>query len=139
MKDVEGAAKVLRALKDMGIRIFIDDFGSGYSSLQRLKSLPIDGLKIDRFFVQHIVDDRTNAAIVMAVVAMARHLNLEVVAEGVETEAQLEYLRSGTLHLSGSLSCDRVQGFLFSKPLPAVGIASLFARHGLRVLPRAAS
>jgi diguanylate cyclase (GGDEF)-like protein len=126
MQDVKTAEQVLGSLKGMGVRIMIDNFGSGYSSLQRLGTMPITGLKIDRFFIQHVVDDKTNAAIVMAIVAMAKHLHLEVVAEGVETGEQLEYLRSAKLQMTGTLRCDRVQGFFFSRPLPTTEAEALF-------------
>ncbi|MBN1334320.1 MAG: EAL domain-containing protein [Deltaproteobacteria bacterium] len=117
VKDFEAATAVLRRLKALGFSLVIDDFGSGYSSLQRMRTLPFDVLKIDRFFVQHLAEDPCNAAIVMAVVAITRQLNLQVVAEGVETEEQFAYLRSIEFQLSGTLYCDRVQGFLFSRPL----------------------
>jgi diguanylate cyclase (GGDEF)-like protein/PAS domain S-box-containing protein len=102
--------RVLRALGDLGCTIAVDDFGTGYSSLSYLKRLPIDTVKIDRAFVRDIVSDPDDTAIVGAVVAMARKLKLEVVAEGVETAQQLDVLRE--------LGCDRYQGFVFSPALP---------------------
>jgi diguanylate cyclase (GGDEF)-like protein/PAS domain S-box-containing protein len=113
----EGAA-VLRDLSAMGVGVLLDDFGTGFSSLARLKRLPVDTLKIDRVFVAGLGDTSgDDDAIVGAVVAMAAQLGLRVVAEGVETRAQLACLQR--------MRCDRVQGFLFSRPLPADEMAQL--------------
>ncbi len=109
--NVADHAEVLRQLGSLGCPIAVDDFGTGYSSLSYLKRLPIDTLKIDRGFMREIVTDADDAAIVSAIVAMARKLKLEVVAEGVETGEQLAVLRD--------LGCDRYQGYLFSPPVAA--------------------
>ena len=109
--NVADHAEVLRQLGSLGCPIAVDDFGTGYSSLSYLKRLPIDTLKIDRGFMREIVTDADDAAIVSAIVAMARKLKLEVVAEGVETVEQLAALRD--------LGCDRYQGYLFSPPVAA--------------------
>ncbi|WP_256757109.1 bifunctional diguanylate cyclase/phosphodiesterase [Cohnella sp. WQ 127256] len=109
--DIGQAAQKLNQLKSLGVLVDIDDFGTGYSSLNYLKRLPIDRLKIDRSFVRDITTDPSDAAIVASITAMAHHLNIAVVAEGVETMEQLMYL---TDH-----ACDEAQGYLFSKPLPA--------------------
>ncbi len=116
MEDAEEAVKHLRDLSAMGVSLAIDDFGTGYSSLSYLKRLPIDAVKIDRSFVQDITRDPDDAAIVEATIAMARALNLQVVAEGVETEDQFAYLRN--------CGCDIVQGYLFDRPLPEEQLVS---------------
>jgi diguanylate cyclase (GGDEF)-like protein len=111
IQDAEFASGVLTRLKSMGIKISIDDFGTGFSSLSSLKKLPIDALKIDRTFVRDATSDTDDAALVMAIITLAHNLRLKVIAEGVETEDQLRFLQL--------LRCDEIQGFLFSKPLPA--------------------
>jgi diguanylate cyclase (GGDEF)-like protein len=110
MVNAQEAAAVLKRLKDMGAYISIDDFGTGYSSLGYLKRFPIDSVKIDKSFVQDLPGDEDDAAITSAIIAMAHHLKIKTVAEGVETEAQLRFLRE--------LGCDEMQGYLFSRPLP---------------------
>ena len=116
MRDVERGIGVLRALKQLGVRIAVDDFGTGYSSLAYLRRLPIDVLKIDRSFVSDI-GSGDGDAIVASVIALAHVLKLKVVAEGVETVEQLEYLRLN--------HCDEMQGYFFSKPVPAEAFADL--------------
>lgn len=111
MKDPQKAIEKLRELRMMGIKVAIDDFGTGYSSLSYLKRFPIDTLKIDKSFVQDVCTDPDDAAIVRAIVTLGHALDLKVVAEGVETQEQLEYLTT--------LGCDVLQGFLFSEPLPS--------------------
>ena len=111
MSDVELTNEILAELKRMGVRLMVDDFGTGYSSLAYLKRFPIDVLKIDRSFVQDLALEGSDAAITSAVMAMAQELGLDVVAEGVETEAQAQALeRRG---------CKAMQGFLYSRPVPA--------------------
>ncbi|MBI4838696.1 MAG: EAL domain-containing protein [Nitrospirae bacterium] len=110
MKDVGRTVRILNKIYDMGIQIAIDDFGTGYSSLSYLKAFPIDMLKIDRSFMMGVTINQSDAAIVNAIIAMAHILKLKVIAEGVETEEQLQFLRSGL--------CDDVQGYFFSRPLP---------------------
>jgi EAL domain-containing protein (putative c-di-GMP-specific phosphodiesterase class I) len=110
MEDLDTTTHTLFRLKDMGVRISIDDFGTGYSSLSYLKRFPIDELKIDRSFVAGLNDDADNLAIVRTIIALGKALKLDVVAEGVETEAQLEFLRA--------MGCDRAQGFLLGRPAP---------------------
>ncbi len=109
MQNAELSLAILKRLKEMGIRISIDDFGTGYSSLSYLKRFPIDTVKIDQDFVRDLTPD--DAAIITAVISMARALNLRVIAEGVETEEQLAFLRRE--------QCGEMQGFLYSQPLSA--------------------
>lgn len=125
MQDVDYTIQKLSRLKDMGIEISIDDFGTGYSSLSYLKRFPIDTLKVDKSFVADVTTDPGNAAIVSAIIGLARNLGLKVVAEGVETEHQLEFLRSQ--------DCDEMQGYLFSRPVPAEDCAALLARRSLEL------
>jgi len=122
LQTVEPSAAVLQQLRALGVRIAIDDFGTGYSSLSMLKQLPIDTLKIDRLFVRNIPEDADSRAIVSAVIAMAHTLGLRVVAEGVETQAQLAFLRDE--------GCDEVQGYLLGRPVPAASVARLLAGDG---------
>ncbi|HEX2271737.1 MAG TPA: EAL domain-containing protein, partial [Pyrinomonadaceae bacterium] len=118
MTNVESAIRTLNSLQSSGVRISVDDFGTGFSSLAYLKRLPINVLKIDRSFVHDASTDPDDAALIMAIIALAHNLRLEVVAEGVETEDQLRFL-----HL---LRCDGIQGYLFSKPLPPADFQQLF-------------
>ena len=104
----------------MGVQLSIDDFGSGYSSLAYLKRFPIHTLKIDRAFVHDITTDADDAAIASAIIALAHSMKLNVIAEGVETEQQLAFLRRE--------ECDHVQGYYFSRPLPAAELAELLVR-----------
>ncbi len=111
IQNVKKNVEILRHLKSHGIQIAVDDFGTGYSSLNYLKSFPFDILKIDMCFVRNIDRDDKNAAITSAIIQMAHSLNLKVIAEGVETEAELAVLRQ--------YRCDAMQGYLFSRPVPA--------------------
>jgi diguanylate cyclase len=130
MHDLEGSTRLFHELAQMGVRIVIDDFGSGYSSLVRLKQLPIHSLKIDQFFIKDIIGDPRDAAIVSAIVTLAHSLGLSVVAEGVETIEQLEYLRG--LDQRVEAKCDLVQGFLLGKPLPADAMTTLLNEYATR-------
>jgi diguanylate cyclase (GGDEF)-like protein len=122
MKDAESSVRTLGELKEMGVKIAIDDFGTGYSSLGYLKRLPIDMLKIDQSFVRDVTTDPDDAALVMAIIALAHNLRLRVTAEGVETEEQRRFL-----HL---LRCDEWQGYLCSRPLPAEAFEELLSSRG---------
>jgi len=121
MKEPEQAIEKLHELKLMGIKVAIDDFGTGYSSLNYLKRFPIDTLKIDKTFVADVCKDPHDTAIVRAIITLGHALDLTVIAEGVETQEQLQYLRS--------LDCDVVQGFLFSKSLPAPAFEELLVEQ----------
>ncbi|HEX5340454.1 MAG TPA: EAL domain-containing protein [Gammaproteobacteria bacterium] len=112
MHDMEGSIRVLQGLKDMGVRIALDDFGTGHSSLVYLKRLPVDVLKVDRAFVEEIAKSDQDAAIARTIITLAENLGLEVIAEGVETVAQMKQLRKG--------GCSKMQGYLFSTPLEKI-------------------
>ena len=120
MADVQYATEMLEKLKAIGVRISIDDFGTGYSSLHYLKRFPIDKLKIDRSFVSDVLTDRSDAAIVSGISAMARNLNLKVTAEGVESEGQVRFLKEQR--------CQEAQGYFFSKPVGPGQFEELLAK-----------
>ncbi len=120
MNDPKVTIATLRKLKEAGLKISIDDFGTGYSSLSYLKQFPIDSLKIDRSFVRDVTSNPDDAAIATAIILMGHSLKLNVVAEGVETESQLAFLRV--------LQCNEIQGFLFSPPVPAEKAAELLSK-----------
>ncbi|WP_317205356.1 EAL domain-containing protein [Janthinobacterium sp.] len=122
MTDAGLAVSQLHALKALGVQLSIDDFGTGYSSFSYLRRFPIDVLKIDRTFIHDIASDAGDAAIVAAIIALAHNLKLRVIAEGVETQAQLDYLR-----LRG---CDEMQGYFFSRPLAAEQFRELLLQRG---------
>jgi diguanylate cyclase (GGDEF)-like protein len=126
MQNVERTVRVLEAIKSLGITLAIDDFGTGYSSMSLVKKFPIDALKIDRSFVREIINDCEDKAIVDAIIALGRALNLTVVAEGVETVEQEAFLRAH--------NCDEIQGYLISKPVPADEFAAFLANHAVAQL-----
>ena len=119
MRDVESAISSLRALRDMGVGVSVDDFGTGYSSLSYLRRLPVDELKVDRSFVTGLADDRAHRALVGGIVSLAHALDLTVVAEGVETEQQLDAL--------ATVGCDVAQGFLLYRPMDAGTLTGVLA------------
>jgi EAL domain-containing protein (putative c-di-GMP-specific phosphodiesterase class I) len=115
----ERALAALTALKDQGVQIALDDFGTGYSSLGYLRRFPFDCIKIDRSFVRTLCEDDGSRAIVQAILALGRNLKLKVVAEGVEDQAQLQWLRAAR--------CDEVQGFVLGRPMPAMAVHDFLA------------
>ena len=120
MKNADATEVVLKALRHRGVQVAVDDFGMGYSSLSYLRKFSIDALKIDRSFVHQIANTRDDRTIVNAIISMAQSLNLRVVAEGVETKEELEFLQA---HL-----CDEAQGYYFCRPLSAENFAKLLSR-----------
>ncbi len=121
MKDPKTAIAVLEQLNSLGILIAVDDFGTGYSSLSYLKHLPIRELKIDRSFIMDIPQDEDDMAIVESIIAIAKSLKLDLIAEGVETEEQKEFLLSK--------GCKKVQGYLYSRPIPAGEVKKLLGTY----------
>ncbi|HEX8632337.1 MAG TPA: EAL domain-containing protein, partial [Catenuloplanes sp.] len=120
MRDVDRALRLLEALHRLGCRLHIDDFGTGYSSLEALHRLPIDALKIDRSFVSRLGADRRSGEFVRTMVLMGHNLGIDVIAEGIETEAQRDLLVE--------FGCPLGQGYYFSRPVPAP-LAEAFALH----------
>ncbi len=130
MKNVDAIIAMLTELRDMGVGISVDDFGTGYSSLNYLKRFPIDTIKIDRSFVRDVVTDANDAAIVTTVTTLAHNMGLKVIAEGVETDQQLAFLRT--------TGCDEFQGYLISEPLSAQAFGEMLARDSrstARIIP----
>ena len=127
MNDVKETIVTLDKLRDAGVSLAMDDFGKGYSSLSYLKRLPLDTLKIDKSFVMDMENNKDDAAICAAIIAMAHNLDLKVIAEGVETQEQLKFLEGQ--------GCDQIQGFLFSKPLPPEELEERFLKHVLEKIP----
>ena len=127
MRDVKSATAMLDDLKRLGVHLAIDDFGTGYSSLSHLKRFPFDKLKMDISFVREVTHDPSSAAIAKAIIALGHNLNLQVIAEGVETEGQLSYLQGH--------GCDEMQGFYFSRPLPAAEVELLLREQRRLHLP----
>jgi EAL domain-containing protein (putative c-di-GMP-specific phosphodiesterase class I) len=123
MQDLARTIETLRALRSVGVHLAIDGFGTGFSSLAHLRQLPVDTLKIDLSFVRGATTDADDASVVTAVIAVAHSLGLRVVAQGVETEAQVALLRS--------LGCDEVQGYLWSPPVPAAECERLLVQGTL--------
>jgi len=118
MTNPEEAIKILQQISDIGVELAVDDFGTGYSSLTYLKRLPIDKLKIDQAFVRELPDDEEDSAIARAIIALGKSLNLKVIAEGVETKEQKDFLVTN--------GCENIQGYFYSKPLPADTIEKMF-------------
>ncbi|MFC2594208.1 MAG: EAL domain-containing protein, partial [Fretibacterium sp.] len=119
--NLKGVSATLDRLREMGVRIFLDDFGTGYSSLQYIHSLPLDCIKLDIAFVRHVFDSEKEARMLHTIIDMANALNLDTVAEGVETEEQLSWLAEA--------GCGKAQGFYFSKPLSWADAEKLIRRE----------
>jgi EAL domain-containing protein (putative c-di-GMP-specific phosphodiesterase class I) len=117
LQDLESTVRVLQSLKDIGVHLALDDFGTGFSSLSHLQRFPIDVLKIDQSFIRNLSADSSDASIVGAVIGMADSLRMRVVAEGVETEQQLNIL--------AEQCCPEAQGYYFSRPLIAEDLTAL--------------
>ncbi len=117
VNNVQRAMQVLQQLRELGIAIALDDFGTGYCSLTYLKNFPITTIKIDRSFIQDVTDNLNSAAITQAIIALAHSLHLEVLADGVETEKQMAYLKTH--------ACEKAQGYFISRPLPANRLVQL--------------
>ncbi len=117
MQDIGQAVAIMTELQRLGVQLSIDDFGTGYSSLSALRSFPVARLKIDRSFVRELPNNSSDRAVVSAVISLGKRLNLKVIAEGVETDEQVEFLRDN--------HCDELQGFLFSRPVPAGALEEL--------------
>jgi EAL domain-containing protein (putative c-di-GMP-specific phosphodiesterase class I) len=118
MQDVDAAIATMKELQTLGMHLSIDDFGTGYSSLAALKSFPVTRLKIDKSFITDLVTNENDRAVTTAVISLGQKLNLRVIAEGVETEDQMAFLREN--------NCDEMQGYHFSRPVSAGEIEKLF-------------
>ena len=121
MENVDEAVRTLLQLKESGVKLSIDDFGTGYSSLSYLRHFPLDFLKIDQSFIRDMLTDANGAAIVRSIITLGHSLQFQIIAEGVETAPQRDYLREN--------GCDEMQGYLYSKPLPARALESLLREH----------
>ncbi|HUI69072.1 MAG TPA: EAL domain-containing protein [Spirochaetia bacterium] len=130
MVDVERTVKTAKELNEHGIDLIVDDFGSGFSSMAWLKQLNPKALKIDKFFIQNVVSNTSDAAIVRAIVTMAHSMGMLVIAEGIESKDQLDAIKNMQWERSADLACDCAQGFLFSRPLSASAAARLFLPGG---------
>ena len=119
LNDITDVVEKMRRLKELGVQLSLDDFGTGYSSLSYLKKLPLDQLKIDRSFVRDITLDPGDAGMVQSIIDMAKNFRHDVIAEGVETEAQLSFLKHH--------ACMAYQGYFFSKPVPLEELERLVA------------
>ncbi len=126
VSNMDMSREIIQGLYELGVRIILDNFGAGYSSLAWLKHLPVEALKIDSFLIKNIADDPNTAFFVKAIILLAHSLNIRAIAKGIETDEQLERLHSLRLEEPFSLKCDQGQGFLFSKPVTGEDLARLF-------------
>jgi EAL domain-containing protein (putative c-di-GMP-specific phosphodiesterase class I) len=122
IKNADNTVRVLHGLKDIGVKLSLDDFGTGFSSMSYFRDLPMDELKIDRSFVKALEPGTRELAIVRSVINLGHNLDLNIVAEGVETEYQLQIL--------ANQGCDTAQGYLLSKPMPAVAVRAFIDQFG---------
>ena len=129
MRNLEQSIETLAQLRSVGMQVAVDDFGVGYSSLGQLKRLPATSIKIDRSFIMNVPEDASSGSITEAIIAMAKRLKLRCIAEGVETRAQLEFLRAN--------HCEAFQGFLFSKPLTSLEATAMLRAQA--ITPQAAT
>jgi len=123
MPDAVEAIGILSELKCLGVRLSLDDFGTGYSSLNYLRRFPLDSIKIDRSFILGVGESANDRAIVKTIVALASNLNMNVIAEGVESLVQADFLKQH--------GCHEMQGYYFARPLPASQVSELLANHAL--------
>jgi EAL domain-containing protein (putative c-di-GMP-specific phosphodiesterase class I) len=131
IRDGEIAERVLKPIRDLGVQLHMDDFGTGYSSLSCLHRFPLNHLKIDRSFIQNLDDRRDYAAVVHAIITLARNLGIGLIAEGIETAEQLAMLQA--------MDCDEAQGFYFARPLEAVEAEEYLRKRTIAVAEAAAS
>jgi EAL domain-containing protein (putative c-di-GMP-specific phosphodiesterase class I) len=127
-RDLQQVMRALEQLRRMGVSVAIDDFGTGYSSLAYLRRLPVDEIKIDRQFIMNLGQDRSDDSLVAAILAMANSLGYTSIAEGGETDLQLQRL--------SQLGCEHAQGFAFATPVPAAELPAMVERLGLAAAPR---
>jgi EAL domain-containing protein (putative c-di-GMP-specific phosphodiesterase class I) len=121
MEDVSYCVNVLQSLKEIGVELVVDDFGTGYSSLSYLSLFPFDEVKIDRSFIDGLGKNAHDSALVAAIIAMSEALGLDVTAEGIETQEQMDLLKG--------LRCPKAQGFLFARPLPAKDLTKMIRNN----------
>ncbi|MNG99851.1 Phytochrome-like protein cph2 [compost metagenome] len=127
MHNVDATVVTLQAIKQLGVRLAIDDFGTGYSSLSYLQKFPVDVLKIDKSFVREMGSDNNDARLVSSIISLGKSLNLNIIAEGVETAEQLSFLKAQ--------DCEQGQGYYFSKPLDPAAFARLLHTYPQRIAP----
>ena len=126
MRNLEQSVETLEQLRSVGMHVAVDDFGVGYSSLGQLKRLPASSMKIDRSFIANVPDDASSGSITEAIIAMAKRLKLRVIAEGVETRAQLDFLRAN--------HCEAFQGYLFSRPVTSLEATAMLKAQAAETL-----